>query len=785
MADLIPFDPKKHKPVKTVGGGSSTEYLASEQSPEGTAWNIPTIWFDSATGKPKYLEGDKAWNEAESYEKRTGKKFPRYKTINDAVSAAKSRSKKGGATKGGLAQSVPKDFAEGGEVMADSEEETFLDRYNPLYGSYRKETPTSVKVIDQALDFTPVGTAKTVEEIVKEGRQDDPNYLQMGLMSLAEVLGYVPAIGPAVKTMARKTPDFVSEFLNKRKSEIIPAEKIDGIILSGKADNKSANEINKQVLETAEREKIPHPKRAFDNPKVEYVDTQTIADNVAQFNFPRYDVGKFGGDLPSGNLSENPFLQEKFDASGQETLKENIFNEGIKEPIEVEVVFSDGGISISEGHHRLQAAIELGISEVPVVVTTKAKPRAAGIEVMRPATLDTGGLQSGQTYSFSELGLEQRLRKPKETPEEIRSRGGTVFSDFATGEVSDRKFPQYITAMREGYYRKTEGFAGGGEVMSGIGSLNETARAMTRGPRGIGSYLQYMAEGGEVAEDEFFEKLVKGVVTAESSGDPLAVSPDGAIGLMQVLPSTARDPGMGLKDIFSIAEGMGYSYPDRSRESIRQLLFVPEINVAVGTQYLKKMLSLFPKTEDGLRAYNAGPTGYRKFLEAGGTGGVDKENFEYPFRVMAFASGTPLPDFKNEAGPELLSDYQALSGMDSPSSVTMFPSRERGVGTNFIASDAEPVSFAVNPAFESTIKPKMRPADPAFGLSDPALGLVPPIERVMRPKMRPASPEAMTIEVDPITGEPVVAPPAESLYEKYSPENMEKDLISGIGSLVS
>jgi hypothetical protein len=587
VADLIPFDSKKHKPVKTVGGGSSTEYLASEQSPEGTAWNIPTIWFDSATGKPKYLEGDKAWNEAESYEKRTGKKFPRYKTINDAVSAAKSRSKKGGATKGGLAQSVPKDFAEGGEVMADSEEETFFDRYNPLYGSYRKETPTSVKVVDRALDFTPVGTAKTVGEIVEEGRQDDPNYLKMGLMSLAEMLGYAPAIGPAVKTMARGVPADLED------------------IISGLNRGSVEKEVKNYRL----------------------------------------------------------------------TLEKN-----------------------------------------------------------------------------SDL-----------SPEEI---------DYLTNRLSKR-------------LKNPEKKAEGGEVMSGIGSLNETARAMTRGPRGIGSYLQYMAEGGEVAEDEFFEKLVKGVVTAESSGDPLAVSPDGAIGLMQVLPSTARDPGMGLKDIFSIAEGMGYSYPDRSRESIRQLLFVPEINVAVGTQYLKKMLSLFPKTEDGLRAYNAGPTGYRKFLEAGGTGGVDKENFEYPFRVMAFASGTPLPDFKNEAGPELLSDYQALSGMDSPSSVTMFPSRERGVGTNFIASDAEPVSFAVNPAFESTIKPKMRPADPAFGLSDPALGLVPPIERVMRPKMRPASPEAMTIEVDPITGEPVVAPPAESLYEKYSPENMEKDLISGIGSLVS
>ena len=39
--------------------------------------------------------------------------------------------------------------------------------------------------------------------------------------------------------------------------------------------------------------------------------------------------------------------------------------------------------------------------------------------------------------------------------------------------------------------------ADGGEVMNGIGTLNETARNMTRGPRGIGAYQQF-ADGGGV-----------------------------------------------------------------------------------------------------------------------------------------------------------------------------------------------------------------------------------------------------------------------------------------------
>ena len=89
MGSLVPFNPKKHKPIKLPGGGKATEYLASETSPEGTAWNIPQIWFDSETNEPRFLKGDKAWDEAQAYEKEPEKNFQDLKLLSKQLKQQK------------------------------------------------------------------------------------------------------------------------------------------------------------------------------------------------------------------------------------------------------------------------------------------------------------------------------------------------------------------------------------------------------------------------------------------------------------------------------------------------------------------------------------------------------------------------------------------------------------------------------------------------------------------------------------------------------------------------
>lgn len=337
---------------------------------------------------------------------------------------------------------------EGGEV------ESFFSRFNPLTGSYRKEKPLSVKAAETAIDFTPVGTLETAGEIYDESQQEDPDYAKMGIMAAAEAAGYIPLAGPAVKKMVKGGLDSFDLGFTKANQDKIFNQDVDNLIISGKALGVPTEEINKDILDYAKLKKKPHPKRAFDDPKVEYVDTKTIVDNVAQLNLPRYDVGKFGGDLPTGKLVENPEKLDEFIDSGKETLKENIFNEGFKEPIEIEISLSDGDVLMSEGHHRLQAAIELGIDEVPVVFKTKENPIDL-VPMQKPAKIDVSGLETSTNYSFSDIDFENRIRSPKESAKEMQERGGTVFMG-ENDTFSDRKSSKYYTPMREGYYRKTE-----------------------------------------------------------------------------------------------------------------------------------------------------------------------------------------------------------------------------------------------------------------------------------------------------------------------------------------
>lgn len=92
--------------------------------------------------------------------------------------------------------------------------------------------------------------------------------------------------------------------------------------------------------------------------------------------------------------------------------------------------------------------------------------------------------------------------------------------------------------------------------------------------------------------------LLKAVMAAESGFNPMAVSPKGAVGLMQLMPATARRFGLTAD----------------SGRSIGQKLTDPRTNIRLGARYLRILTNMFPgKPELVIASYNAGEGAVQKY----------------------------------------------------------------------------------------------------------------------------------------------------------------------------
>ena len=104
-------------------------------------------------------------------------------------------------------------------------------------------------------------------------------------------------------------------------------------------------------------------------------------------------------------------------------------------------------------------------------------------------------------------------------------------------------------------------------------------------------YRQQVARSSHERDLDPF--LVAGLIRQESMFRPDARSPAGAVGLMQLMPATARQVAQ--------QQGMGSSLPPSRLED-------PSVNLRLGTHFLRQMLNQFDgSVTDALAAYNAGP----------------------------------------------------------------------------------------------------------------------------------------------------------------------------------
>jgi soluble lytic murein transglycosylase-like protein len=99
-------------------------------------------------------------------------------------------------------------------------------------------------------------------------------------------------------------------------------------------------------------------------------------------------------------------------------------------------------------------------------------------------------------------------------------------------------------------------------------------------------------------EFELDPALLKAVMAAESGFNPTAVSPKGAVGLMQVMPATAQRYGL---------------RADKTK-SVAQKLADPHTNIRLGARYLRDLHKMYPAKPDlVLASYNAGEGAVQKY----------------------------------------------------------------------------------------------------------------------------------------------------------------------------
>ena len=169
------------------------------------------------------------------------------------------------------------------------------------------------------------------------------------------------------------------------------------------------------------------------------------------------------------------------------------------------------------------------------------------------------------------------------------------------GEALDDRYKLFFKG--ELYDSSKQGLQPSGDKRSDSAAqgLNARTRSLSFfdvSPRykSVRPHLQKAAERTGVEYD-----LLKAVIAVESGFDADAVSPKGAVGLMQIMPATAER--------FGVAAN--------KTRSIEQQLADPSVNIPAGARYLRYLMGMFPGRLDlVLAAYNAGEGAVKKFGQA-------------------------------------------------------------------------------------------------------------------------------------------------------------------------
>ncbi|NNU35981.1 lytic transglycosylase domain-containing protein [Rhizobium sophorae] len=171
------------------------------------------------------------------------------------------------------------------------------------------------------------------------------------------------------------------------------------------------------------------------------------------------------------------------------------------------------------------------------------------------------------------------------------------------------------------------------------------------------------------------EAWIRAVMRVESRGDVRAISPEGAIGLMQIMPATWRDL--------------------RARHGLGGDPYDPRDNIMAGAAYLREMHDRYG-SPGFLAAYNAGPGRYEEYRTTGRT--LPAETRAYVAALAPIIGGGDL------AAPITVATADPLAWTRAPLFIVQVDSRPR----------ADQQHADADPATPSAAESAADPAQPAL-----------------------------------------------------------------------
>jgi soluble lytic murein transglycosylase len=233
---------------------------------------------------------------------------------------------------------------------------------------------------------------------------------------------------------------------------------------------------------------------------------------------------------------------------------------------------------------------------------------------------------------FEALFLQQVLKQMRKAGDALaaenpmRSREMSTMHDFYDGALADTLASKKQTGIADLLVAQLSG-KGGSLSPDEAGAMARTSEIPLRAtnqqplrnwqqPASTAALLGISPTRSDVPESAAsFNQLVNSIIRQESGGRVDAVSPKGALGIMQLMPSTARDMAGEL--------GIPYDQQRLTRDA--------SYNQQLGTAFLNKMLDRYDgEPALAVAAYNAGPGRVDDWIKRHGdprSGGVSVANW--------------------------------------------------------------------------------------------------------------------------------------------------------------